>query len=272
MRPALEVVTRGVDTSGRPLRATAQMFELHDRINDRLGGKFTIVQGSFNLGVSASAGTHDRAGCVDWRSWNLTAAEISEALHLARDNALALFPRTVAQGFDPHLHGTLLSDAPMTPQTKWQVSEYIAGHDMLASQGADTFYRPRPLVTVYHYQGADMALTDHQAEQLANTAENTRQIEAMLKRFIPAEAQRDADDRARDKARSEALGKTLAGVVDQLGELERNLSGDAADTRKAIRKARADLLQQLRDDPATTGTRDDPTPEAVAQARADADK
>src|SRR5688500_14458383 len=149
------------------------MFELHDRCNAHLGGMLVPVQGSFNEGVSASAGTHDRAGCWDWRSWNLTADQRNRKIRFDRDHGCGTYYRTAAEGFDPHFHGILLSDAPMHPATSSQRTSYISGRNALASNGPDTFpYRPVPLVLVYDYLGEiDDMFSERDSKRLQNVAD-----------------------------------------------------------------------------------------------------
>ena len=96
-------VNLGHDTSGRPLVVDATWLAKLRWAEAQLGWKFTIVQGSWRggHGAEASAGTHDRGGVADLRSWNIPAhIGIWQALTALRRAGLIAWYRTKAQGFD----------------------------------------------------------------------------------------------------------------------------------------------------------------------------
>jgi hypothetical protein len=129
-------VTLGQDSSGRTItgnRRTAAMIREAER---RLGRRLTIVQGSFNKGTAASAGTHDGGGVVDFRSWDLGVG-IPDVLTALRHVGLAAWYRTRAQGFEPHIHAVAIGDKQLAPAAKAQVSQYRAGLNGLANRGRD---------------------------------------------------------------------------------------------------------------------------------------
>lgn len=105
----------------------------------RLSGGMTInlSQGSYNRGVSASAGTHDGGGVVDISSSSTT---LVQALRRA---GFAAWIRTPAQGFSYHIHACAIGDREMASGAKNQVQAYFNGRDGLARNGADT-NPPRP--------------------------------------------------------------------------------------------------------------------------------
>ena len=146
MSSPLDVLTRGADTSGRTVAATRQAWQHFDRVNAHVGGKLVIVQGAFRAryggGAGASAGTHDSAGCLDIRTWNLTKDERDTAQREARRLGAAAWYRHQGQGFDPHMHWVLLGDSPMHPAAAQQVTAYKNGRNGLASNGPDDFWRP----------------------------------------------------------------------------------------------------------------------------------
>lgn len=258
MSNELEVITRGTDSSGRPLRGTRQMFECFDRCNTHLGGKLVPVQGAFNKGVSASAGTHDLAGCWDIRTWNLTHEEILKCGRWFRDHAAAYYYRTTAEGFDPHGHLILLSDAPMTPETGAQKQDYIIGRNALATHYADTFpYRPRPLVLIYDYLGeTDMADSDEILRKVDRLLEFSRKQWAAERGRDETELKRLAEFRVNAAKRDAAL-------ADQLSETLRQ-SKKGTEQWRTTRTALRTVLRGLKDNPDTEPA-DTPSDEALAE-------
>jgi hypothetical protein len=267
---ALEVITRGYDSSGRVLAGTRQYWQHFDRVNDAVGGMLVPVQGAFRAryggGAADSADTHDEAGCGDVRVWNLTGDQLYTACRAGRDPQLvggaAWFPRTTAQGFDPHIHWLLLGDSPMSTGTAWQASEYGAGRNGLASRGRDDFWRP-PVITDYVYLEDDMTPDEH--AELFRIGRALDDLKADEKQHAKGERDRDAAERDRDKNRFTRLVTALGQSVDQLGILI-NSTDDAA-TKDELRKLKRQLMRQLKDDPDVTGV-DNPSDDAMEQAGA----
>jgi LysM repeat protein len=109
----------------------------------QFGGPFALTQGSYNRGVSASAGTHDGGGVVDISVNNMTAARRQEAVQCLRRAGFAAWLRTPSQGFAYHIHACAIGDREMASAAKNQVQSYFNGRDGLARNGADT-NPPRP--------------------------------------------------------------------------------------------------------------------------------
>lgn len=119
----------------------------------RLGYRLTIVQGSFNKGVGASAGTHDGSGCVD-----LSAYDWQNKVRVGRAVGLAIWHRTSSQGpWNAHCHGVTIGAAGLAPVAARQVTAYFNGRNGLASNARDNFARPNPIPT-YVWPGSDAAL------------------------------------------------------------------------------------------------------------------
>src|SRR5690606_15237895 len=121
---------------------------------EKSGVRPTIVQGAYmgSSGAAASAGTHERSGCLDLRTWDLTEDQRTKWMRAARSIGWAAWYRTSAQGFDPHMHVLLLGEPDMHPDARDQEAQYRAGLNGLASRGRDDFWRPNPIPT-YSYQG-----------------------------------------------------------------------------------------------------------------------
>jgi hypothetical protein len=101
------------------------------------GQTITLSQGSYNSGVSASAGTHDGGGVVDIASSN---SALCQAL---RKVGFAAWIRTPSQGFAYHIHACAIGDREMASGAKNQVQSYFDGRNGLAGNGSDT-NPPRP--------------------------------------------------------------------------------------------------------------------------------
>lgn len=288
MTGPLDVLTRGVDSSGRPLHATRQQWQHFDRVNAECGGILVIVQGAFRArdggGASASAGTHDQAGCIDIRTWNLSADLRTRMLRAARDPAIvggaAAWYRTPAQGFDEHSHWLLGGDSPMHPDAAQQWRDYLAGRNGLASGAPDDFWRPDPIhpYTYTYLSGSEedpMADYAAQLDRIAADAQQTREGIATLRdltqRVAEADRQRDAAEAARFGEFRRTLAKRDAAMVDQLGRILASLPADVPSldqTRKLVREQRRIVLRQLRDNP-DTEPQDDPSDDALAAAEGD---
>lgn len=139
----------GLDTSGRPLRVDDRTLRKLRAAEAALGHTFTIVQGSFRAGAGADASgpTHDKAGVIDLRSWDLpTRISPQKAVLELRRAGLVAWYRTQAQGFDPHFHAVDRGNPDLDPSAARQVTAWEQGRNGLASNGADDGPRvPIPL-------------------------------------------------------------------------------------------------------------------------------
>lgn len=118
---------------------TADMLS---RAEARLGENLYVVQGSYNTGVSQSAGTHDGGGAIDVSPTSNPSAVV-KAL---RDSGFAAWHRTANQGdWAEHIHAIAIGDPELSSGARAQVAEYYAGYDGLAGSGRDTGYRPDPI-------------------------------------------------------------------------------------------------------------------------------
>lgn len=125
---------------------TAEMIK---RAEARLGYDLRIVQGSYNAGViAASAGTHDGGGAVDFSTSNIP--NIKEAVRQLRLSGFAAWHRTPAQGpWTDHIHAIAIGDDELSSGARFQVWEYYAGRNGLASRGADDGPRVDPIPVWY---------------------------------------------------------------------------------------------------------------------------
>lgn len=99
----------------------------------RLGYPLTIVQGSYNRGVGASAGTHDGGGVVD-----LAAFEADRKVRVLREVGFAAWRRRPSQGpWNEHVHAVLIGNERAADSAKRQVTAYRNGRNGLANNGPD---------------------------------------------------------------------------------------------------------------------------------------
>ncbi len=133
-------VNLGTDTSGRPLVVDSRTLAKLRAAELRLGHKFVVVQGSYRggAGARASAGTHDRGGVIDLRTWDLP-PDISPqaAVRALREAGLIAWYRTKAQGFDPHFHAIDYGNPDLAPAAARQVTAWEQGRNGLANNGPD---------------------------------------------------------------------------------------------------------------------------------------
>jgi hypothetical protein len=255
MSTALGIITRGLDSSGRPVKGTRQNFQFFDRLNDGPAqGLLVIVQGSWSF-ADASAGTHGLAMCMDYRTWNLTALVREATVRAGRDLMGTMWYRTEADGFDPHIHNNLIGDAPATSSAAGQVRDYRLGLNGLANRMRDRNpYRPK-IITNYKYLEEDDMFSD------ADRARMER-IEKTLKEFKTAEWRRDKEERLTEKERFSKLVTAQGKVADQL-TLIMNRTKDAA-TKKELKKLQEAVLLELKNDPDVT-QQDNPSDEGLAE-------
>jgi hypothetical protein len=133
-------INLGKDSSGRALVIDGRTHRKLQAAERRLGHKLTIVQGSFRggAGAAASAGTHDMAGVVDLRTWDLpTGSTPQQVVRVLRECGLIAWYRTKAQGFDPHIHAIDHGNPGLAPSAARQVTAWQQGLNGLASNGPD---------------------------------------------------------------------------------------------------------------------------------------
>lgn len=154
------VIRYGTDSSGRAIYMTRYMAEWLDAVKADpkvapFAEKIVVTQGAFMTrtggGAAASAGYHDQAGCIDFRSWNLTAEERTAFIRACRRRGGAASYRTAADGFpgNEHIHCTLGGDRPYSPGAASSWAQYVAGTNGLANHAPDREWRPDPLVLSY---------------------------------------------------------------------------------------------------------------------------
>lgn len=248
MISAFDVITQGVDTSGRKLTMTRQSWQFYGRVNERIGGILVLIQGGWSF-ADASGNTHAKAMCTDYRSWNLVNELLLEACHYGRDLMGTMWYRTEDDGFDPHIHNNLLGDSPAAMEALKQVTQYRAGLNGLANMRRDRDpYRPKK-ITSYAYQEEDM--TPEQDARLAR-------IEKMLE----AEKTRDQREAERDKARFERLVTMQGNLADELTVMI-NRTKDTS-TKTQLKKLQEKVLLGLKNDPDVT-QKDNPSDDGLAE-------
>lgn len=106
-----------------------------------------LVQGSYNKGVSASAGTHDGGGVVDIRTDTMTRNGQELCVQALRKAGFAAWLRTPADGFDTHIHAVAIGDREMSSAAKSQIAQWRDDTNGLANHGPDPAPDPYPAWT-----------------------------------------------------------------------------------------------------------------------------
>lgn len=151
----------GTDSSGRDIYMTAHMHDWLEARWANLGFEVAIEQGAFMLrnggGAANSQGFHDLAGCIDFRTRDMSDAKIDAMVKEFRDHGGALWRRDLTPrhgGMPKHAHLTLGSDFPLSEGAIVSWHSYVTGGDGLGagpgrpSDARDYEYRPNPLVLV----------------------------------------------------------------------------------------------------------------------------
>jgi hypothetical protein len=218
---------RGTDTSGRAIFMT---------------DKVTIVQGAFMVraggGADASAGYHDAGGCIDFRTWNLTTAELTAFIAAWRSRGGAAWRRDellLHGGMADHCHITLGSDSPLSAGAKDSWQQYLDRNNGLtgASHGRDYERRPRPLALKYDSEENDMQLGDKLGQ-----GDDTATVRDALRASI--HTQKALFAFRKNVAARDAI------IIDMLTELQNGL--DDGPSKTQLKRIRTLLKKQVADD------------------------
>lgn len=133
---------------------------LLELVEKKLGFELYCHQGSYNTAVSQSAGTHDGGGAIDVsiRPLNSSTNRAEEIVKVLRQFGWAAWWRHPWQGdWGDHIHAVECGNRLLSDGARWQVEEYKAGRNGLASRSADDgprielvarAYPPLPTVTL----------------------------------------------------------------------------------------------------------------------------
>lgn len=154
-RPPL--VRLGTDSSGRPIRMTELEAAWWDEFAEACAAwkvapfEPVITQGPWQLGrgASASAGTHDMAGCFDIRTRDLSAEQRHYLIREGRRRACAVWWRTPPVFSEEHAHAVLGPAHPKSAAAANQWDEFLGDGDGLIGTARDPHWRPAPLVTTW---------------------------------------------------------------------------------------------------------------------------
>lgn len=115
------------------------------QVEKDLGYELTIVQGSYNKGVGASAGTHDSGGVVD-----LAPFDWQRKVKALRKRGFAAWyrPELWIGGrriWGSHIHAVQIGNAKLHWTAANQVTDYRNHLNGLANKGWDSFWRPKKI-------------------------------------------------------------------------------------------------------------------------------
>lgn len=239
----------GTDSSGRPILMTPYMRDWLDAVKrdptvTPFAGDIVVTQGAFMLqaggGAAASAGYHDLAGCIDFRTWNLTGAQLEAFIRACRRRGGAAWRRDLTAahgGMDPHCHVTLGGDFPKSGGAQDSWNQYVSGSNGLtgSSHGPDYEWRPSPLVLKFTPSEEDDNMTP----------EDRQWFDARFDRI----EKRLAAVRSGSAAREQA-------IISSLEELEAEVADDA--TKEQLKRTRLRLVAELEKDEAADAPEEAP--------------
>lgn len=135
----MKITFRGFTFDAR----TAAMIKWAEK---RAGFRFTLKQGSYHVGVAASAGVHDQGGAADW-AVPADHEERAVMMRALKDAGFAVWHREPIKGvWGEHIHGVAIGCRDLAPIAARQVEAFDAGKDGLKGNGDDPTYRPHPKV------------------------------------------------------------------------------------------------------------------------------
>lgn len=259
------VVKYGIDSSGRSIWMTRWMVLVFQAILKHpqiapFAYKITVVQGAFMVrnggGADASAGYHDQGGCIDIRTWNLTTAELDIFIKVARMFGFAFWRRDESYlhgGMDPHAHGTLGSDSPLSSGASVSWGSYVGNGDGLAGGRPDYEWRPKPLVLVPpdSLLQEDYLMSDAAQAKLDQIIKSVANIDKDLETFRTNSFKRDKLAAQKARESKAALVSKIGGVMDILIEINNKVDDPAL--KKQVSAAFASLKTALTEDPDVDG-------------------
>jgi hypothetical protein len=128
----------------RMTRWTAAAIKAMEEI---LGYEVTLLQGPFNKGVGASAGTHDLDAVID-----LSPYQSTKKVTVARRHSWAMWPRKEQPGvWGAHCHGVLKGPRNVAELALWQLNTAYPNHwDGLSGNNTDSF-PVHPKLVAFNY-------------------------------------------------------------------------------------------------------------------------
>lgn len=106
-----------------------------------------LTQGSYNVGVGASAGTHDGGGVVDINVSTMSVNGMYLCAQALRKAGFAAWVRTPSDGFAYHIHAVAIGDREMSSAAKSQIQQWREDTNGLANHGPDPYADPYPAWT-----------------------------------------------------------------------------------------------------------------------------
>lgn len=102
-------------------------------VAQRLGYPLSLMQGSYNGDVEASAGTHNGGGAVDLAPFD----HVRKVRELRRVGFAAWYRPAIPGLWGPHIHAVLIGNRKLSAAALAQVRDYLAGRNGLANGGPD---------------------------------------------------------------------------------------------------------------------------------------
>jgi len=129
-----------------------------------------IYQGSYNLGLRASAGTHDAGGALDFGD-----RDIDRVCVLSRQRGGAAWDRTGKGDWIAHGHVIVGGCKTMSSAARDQWEDYLRGGDALSPYNGAGDYHWRPAtIRPYDYDGSESSKFDHGDVYVGKLRKGTR--------------------------------------------------------------------------------------------------
>lgn len=215
MTDAAQIVT--VTLAGRTFKCSRRTAAHIEYTIERLaaeyvGAELIIIQPSFNVGVVASAGTHDKDACFDVQ---ITHMEWLLMQRFLRRCGWAAWYRTPAQGFTPHIHMVSLG-YPGGPSA---VGIYVPGQ-------VDDYYRHALGLKGQHDSGADSSwfppdiaatVFDYDAWKDAHMPLTKDDLDAIEARLTPVIKTTVAAEFTKEQKNGRTLRENVLAIAKKLG-------------------------------------------------------
>lgn len=210
------------------------------------GFPLVFAQGSYNKGVTQSAGTHDGGGAVDIDVEAYSPSKRTAVVRATRMVGFASWLRTPAQGkWKHHVHCEAVGDPDLSPQASYQVDAYLSGGPggnglSGKTKGPDDGPRNWVGVTWEQYEESQEVFTVTQysdlMQQIKNEGAATRQEVRRQAIWTLRYGLQTEDEKARaDKAFDDAIdaGKTLAEAMAAVSSVMKPIGDDLEKRAKA---------------------------------------
>lgn len=173
----------------RGKQMNARDAAMHLEAERRFGATVPITQGGFNKGsVTASAGTHDQGGVLDWSVAGMSTKRKRRWERALKDTGWCAWLRPYIAGLWPeHEHGVARGCKNLAPLAASQVGAFDRREDGLVGDGMDYSYRPDPKVEFDYQQWKSNRLSRQRLARISDRlGEWTRELKGLRRKILAA--------------------------------------------------------------------------------------